>query len=63
MRDVCAVAFSSRATVPWFVRAVSMATGYGLDDGGVGVRVPVRPRPAPWVQSASYPMGPGVIPR
>jgi hypothetical protein len=47
--------------------AVGIATGYGLDDGGVGFRVPVRARFSPLhiiqigygVHSASYPMGTG----
>jgi hypothetical protein len=47
-------------------RAVGMATGYGLDDGGVGVRVPVgsriffmSSRPVPGAHRASCPVGTG----
>jgi hypothetical protein len=43
-----------------------IATGYGLDDRGVGVRVPVGPRifssprrPDPLWEPTSYPMGTG----
>jgi hypothetical protein len=48
-------------------KAVGIATGYGLDDGGVGVRVPVGSRifcppcrpDRLWAHPASYPMGTG----
>jgi hypothetical protein len=47
--------------------AVGIATGYGLDDRGVGVRVPVGSRilSSPrrldrlWVHATSYPVGTG----
>jgi hypothetical protein len=48
-------------------RAVGIATGYGLDDRGVGVRVPVRPsmfnppnvQTGSGVHRTSYTMGTG----
>jgi hypothetical protein len=50
--------------------AVGIAIGYGLDDGGVGVQVPIGSRfpfslsrpDRLWAHPASYPMGTGALP-
>jgi hypothetical protein len=39
--------------------SVGIVTGYGLDDRGVGVRVPVGSRIFSEVHPTSYPMGTG----
>jgi hypothetical protein len=57
---------SSRCNTRSRDSAVGIATGYGMDDRGVGVRVPVvsrivftSSRPALGVHSTSYPFGTG----
>jgi hypothetical protein len=50
---------NSKKSAHLFIKGVGIATGYGLDDRGVGVRVPDVVQTGSEAHPASYPMGTG----